>query len=223
MHLTGCPSLDLLVDTDLSLPEDIFERNHGVGAPVDSSRPYIVVLQHPVTTEYGDGLTQVRETLTAIEQVGRWGMQVIWLWPNVDAGSDDISKGLRIFRERANPGYIHFFRNFAAEDYACLINNAACLVGNSSSGIREGAFLGVPCVNIGSRQRARERGANVTDAPHVAADIEAAIERQVAHGRYEPSPLYGNGHAPSGLPRCWRVVAIGAQDAVLYGPIGHGG
>ena len=150
VHLTGCPSLDLLVDTDLSLPEDIFERYHGVGAPVDSSRPYIVVLQHPVTTEYGDGLTQVRETLTAIEQVGRWGMQVIWLWPNVDAGSDDISKGLRIFRERANPGYIHFFRNFAAEDYACLINNAACLVGNSSSGIREGAFLGVPCVNIGS-------------------------------------------------------------------------
>ncbi len=208
VHLTGCPSLDLLVDTDLSLPEDIFERYHGVGAPVDSSRPYIVVLQHPVTTEYGDGLTQVRETLTAIEQVGRWGMQVIWLWPNVDAGSDDISKGLRIFRERANPGYIHFFRNFAAEDYACLINNAACLVGNSSSGIREGAFLGVPCVNIGSRQRARERGANVTDAPHVAADIEAAIERQVAHGRYEPSPLYGNGHAAE------RIAAVLAESSL---------
>ena len=104
VHLTGCPSLDLLVDSDLSLPRDLFERYRGVGAVIDPSRPYIVVLQHPVTTEYGAGLAQIGETLAAIERVCEQGMQVFWLWPNVDAGSEDVAKGLRMFRERRNPG-----------------------------------------------------------------------------------------------------------------------
>ena len=216
VHLTGCPSLDLLVDTDLSLPDNLFERYRGVGVAVDLARPYIVVLQHPVTTEYGDGLAQIGETLTAIDRVGRRGMQVFWLWPNVDAGSDDISKGLRVFRERHNPGYIHFFLNCGAEDYARLINNAACLVGNSSSGIREGAFLGIPCVNIGSRQRARERGPNVTDAPHAAGDIEAAIERQVVHGRYEPSSIYGDGHAAERITTVLAETSLSVHKTLSY-------
>ena len=209
-------ALDLLVDTDLSLPDNLFERYRGVGVAVDLARPYIVVLQHPVTTEYGDGLAQVGETLTAIDRVGRRGMQVFWLWPNVDAGSDDISKGLRVFRERHNPGYIHFFLNCGAEDYARLINNAACLVGNSSSGIREGAFLGIPCVNIGSRQRARERGPNVTDAPHAAGDIEAAIERQVVHGRYEPSSIYGDGHAAERITTVLAETSLSVHKTLSY-------
>ncbi|MGH8121120.1 MAG: UDP-N-acetylglucosamine 2-epimerase, partial [Gammaproteobacteria bacterium] len=84
VHLTGCPSLDLLVDIDLSLSEDIFERYKGVGAKLEPAKPYIVVLQHPVTTEYGHGLAQINETLKAVDSIGRQGMQVVWLWPNVD-------------------------------------------------------------------------------------------------------------------------------------------
>ena len=216
VHLTGCPSLDLLVDIDLSLPRDLFDRNRGVGAAIDPSRPYIVVLQHPVTTEYGAGLTQVRETLAAIEPVSERGMQVFWLWPNVDAGSDDIARGLRIFRERRNPERVHFFKNCGAEDYARLINNAACIVGNSSSGIREGAFLGVPCVNIGSRQRARERGPNVVDAPHAAAEIVAAIERQLAHGRYEPSTIYGDGRAGERITAVLAEAPLSVHKTLSY-------
>lgn len=195
VYLTGCPSLDLLVDIDLSLPDDIFERYRGVGAQLDFREPYIMVLQHPVTTEYGQGLVQINETLRAVHEIGKNGMQVVWLWPNVDAGSDDISKGLRVFRERHDPNYMHFFKNFPAEDYARLLKNTACIVGNSSSGIREGAFLGTPCVNIGSRQRGRERGKNVIDVGYDADDIRSAIDRQIAHGPYEGSPLFGDGKA----------------------------
>lgn len=195
IHLTGCPSIDLLVDADLSLPHGIFDRYRGVGAPIDPAKPYMVVLQHPVTTEYGDGLAQINETLKAVDLIGRKGMQVIWLWPNVDAGSDDISKGLRVFRERHNPGYLAFVRNFAADDYARVLNHAVCIVGNSSSGLREGAFLGTPCVNIGSRQRDREHAPNVVHAPHEADAIHAAIERQIAHGRYPRSLMFGDGRA----------------------------
>jgi UDP-N-acetylglucosamine 2-epimerase len=86
-------------------------------------------------------------------------------------------------------------RNFAVEDYARLLNGAACIVGNSSSGLREGAFLGTPCVNIGSRQRNRERAQNVIDVPHQADAIYSAVEGQISRGRYPRSFLFGDGHA----------------------------
>jgi UDP-hydrolysing UDP-N-acetyl-D-glucosamine 2-epimerase len=192
VHLTGCPAMDLVADADLTLPPDLFKRYAGVGADIDPDRPYLVVLQHPVTTEYGQGFAQISETLNAISAIG---MQVAWLWPNVDAGSDDVSKGLRVFREHTNPDYLHFYRNFSPEDYLRLIKHCACLVGNSSSGLREGVFMGVPCVNIGTRQQGRERGVNVIDVPYDAEKIEAAIRRQLEHGPYEPSTLFGNGTA----------------------------
>lgn len=192
IRLTGCPSIDLIHELDLALPSGFFKRYGGVGAAIDPSRGYLVVLQHPVTTEYGSGFAQINQTLKAVAALKR---QTVWLWPNVDAGSDDISKGLRTFRERERPDYIHFFRNFSPEDYARLIANCQCLIGNSSSGIREGAFLGTPVVNIGSRQQGRERGANVLDAGYDAKDILAKIKRQLAHGRHPKNPLFGDGRA----------------------------
>jgi len=191
VFLTGCPAIDSIADIDLSL-DSIFKKYGGVGARINSDQPYLVVLQHPVTTEYGEGFAQINETLQAI---ARLRIQTVWLWPNVDAGSDDISKGLRLFREKHNPDYIHFYRNFSVEDYARLINNCACLIGNSSSAIREGSFLGVPAVNIGSRQTGRERDSNIIDVDYDAGMIQQAIEKQIIHGRYESSTLYGNGKA----------------------------
>lgn len=204
VHLTGCPSIDLLVDLDLALPEDLFKRYRGVGARIDPAKRYMIVLQHPVTTEYGDGLAQINATIDAVDRIGRNGMQVVWLWPNADAGSDDVAKGLRVFRETRNPNYLVLIRNFAVEDYARLLNNAACIVGNSSSGLREGAFLGTPCVNIGSRQRDRERGQNVIDVPHEADAIHHAIERQIANGRQARSYMFGDGRAG---PRIANILA----------------
>ena len=215
VHLTGCPSIDPLAESDLSLPDDLFERYAGVGAQIDPRRPYLVVLQHPVTTEYGQGVAQIRETLDAIAQVG---MQVAWLWPNVDAGSDDVSKGLRIFRERNQPDYVHFYRNFSVEDYGRVINNCACLVGNSSSGLREGAFLGVPCVNIGTRQQGRERGPNVTDVPYDAGQIEAAIRRQLANGRYPSSTVFGGGQAGKRIADVLASAEPRIQKRLCYAP-----
>ena len=216
VFLTGCPSIDLLADMDLSLPSDIFEKYTGVGAKLDSKKPYIVVLQHPVTTEYGQGFNQINETLNAIEEFGTLGIQVVWLWPNVDAGSDDVSKGLRIFREKNNPNYIHFYRNFSPEDYARLINNAMVIVGNSSSGLREGAFLGVPCVNIGSRQHGRERVENVIDVPYDKILIKDAVMKQINHGRYMRSNLVGDGRAGNKIAEILAFTPINIQKTIHY-------
>ena len=216
IHLTGCPSIDLLTEIDLSLPDDTFERYRGVGARIETSKPYIVVLQHSVTTEYGDGLAQINETLKAVDRAGRAGTQVVWLWPNVDAGSDDVAKGLRVFRERHNPDYLVFVRNFSVEDYARVLNNAACIVGNSSSGLREGAFLGTPCVNIGSRQRNRERGQNVIDAPYDADAIHAAIDRQLSKGRYPRSLMFGDGQAGARIADILAEVPLRLNKTLNY-------
>ena len=216
VFLTGCPSIDLLINIDLSLTPDLFERYKGVGAVLDPARPYIVVLQHPVTTEYGQGFQQINETLQAIHAIGSEGVQVAWLWPNVDAGSDDVAKGLRVFREKYRPEYLHFYRNFSPEDYARLINNSCCIVGNSSSGLREGAFLGVPCVNVGSRQNGRERAANVIDTPHNAKSIELAVRQQIIHGRYESSHLVGDGTAGRRIADILATASLSIHKQINY-------
>jgi UDP-hydrolysing UDP-N-acetyl-D-glucosamine 2-epimerase len=213
VHHVGCPAIDAIAQLDLSLSPDIFKRYAGVGATLDTTRPYLLVLQHPVTTEYGQGFAQINET---IEAVAGLTMQTAWLWPNVDAGSDDVAKGLRVYRESGGASRIHFFINFSVEDYARVLANAACIVGNSSSALREGAFLGTPAVNVGTRQQGRERGPNVMDAGYDAAAIRAAVEAQLAHGRYPRSTLFGDGRAGERIAAILATAEIKVQKRLAY-------
>lgn len=194
IFLTGCPSIDLAAEVliDPTLNFDPFERYGGVGVPVDLSNGYLVVMQHPVTTEYEMARKHVTETLYAVQDIG---LPTLWFWPNVDAGSGGSSNGIRTFRERENPSNIHFFKNMAPTDFLRLIRNSSSLVGNSSVGIRECSFLGVPVVNIGSRQAGRERGRNVLDVDCDRFEITAAIRHHRRNGCYPNDRLYGDGHA----------------------------
>lgn len=194
VHWVGCPAMDLAADVDRTIDQRFIERysQRGVGNNVDFTKPYIVVLQHPVTTEYGSGRKQIEQTLAAVTSLD---IQIVWLWPNVDAGSDDVSKGIRSHRENNDCSHMHFFKNFDPDDYIKLLANTKCLVGNSSSGLREGAFMGVPAVNIGTRQRGRETAANIKLVSYDAAEIRSAIEEHLAHGHYEPEFIYGDGTA----------------------------
>jgi hypothetical protein len=120
--LTGCPSIDIAaqVAAKPELEFDPFERYGGVGPREDLSKGYLVVMQHPVTTEYEEARQQVDATLYAVKDAG---LPVLWFWPNVDAGSDGTSKGIRIFREKEKPGNFHFFRNMFPEDFSgCCID-----------------------------------------------------------------------------------------------------
>lgn len=211
----GCTSFDVIADLDLDDLQPLIElqRKSGVGVTVDFERPYLVVIQHPVTTEYEENLKHINETISAIEALR---MHTIWIWPNMDAGSDWISKGLRMFREIRKPGYIHFFKSLPIEYYAPLINNAACVVGNSSSGIRESAFLGAPSVNIGTRQAGRERGRNVIDVEYDSKEIENAIQMQLKHGPYEPDYLYGDGKAGIKIVQILKDYEFRIQKRITY-------
>ncbi|MBF0541379.1 MAG: UDP-N-acetylglucosamine 2-epimerase (hydrolyzing) [Nitrospirae bacterium] len=212
IYLTGCPAIDIITDIDLSL-DGVFERYGGVGARIHTDKQYIVVLQHPVTTEFGSAFDQINQTLQAVKELH---IQTIWLWPNVDAGTDAVSKGLRMFREKYNPDYVHFYRNFSPEDYARIIYNCSCLVGNSSSAIREGSYLGIPSVNIGTRQHGRERGRNVIDVGHDSVEIKNAIETQIKHSRYERDILYGTGSAGKDIAEILAGCSITIQKKLSY-------
>ena len=215
VFLTGCPSIDLAIEVmeKPGLDFDPFMKYGGVGAPIKLDEGYIVVMQHPVTTEYKNARKQVEETLYAIKDLD---IPAFWFWPNVDAGADGTSTGIRSFREIEKPTHIHFFKNMEPNDFLRLIYNSKCLIGNSSVGVRESAYLGVPVVNIGSRQAGRERGANVMDVDYNKNDIESAIKAQIAHGRYESDPIYGDGNAGKNIANLLATVELKYDKKLMY-------
>jgi len=215
VHLVGCPRIDLvaeiLSESGDVLSDDLFVE--GVGNAFDLDKPFILVSQHPVTTEYGAGEEQITETLEAVRQSV---LPAIVLWPNADAGSDDIARGIRKWRERGLDNNMHFFKNLPIHVYVRLMRKTACLVGNSSSGIREGAFIGTPCINIGTRQTSRERGSNVIDVNGGTAEILNALRDQIAHGRYESEPVYGDGKAGEKIANILASKTVNVQKLITY-------
>ena len=119
-----------------------------------------MILLHPVTTNYLENNNLINELLLVVKNLNE---QIIWIWPNNDAGADLITKKLRSFREKNKNLKINFYTNFETEDYLKIIKRCKCLIGNSSSGIREASYLRIPVINVGDRQKFRERGNNVID------------------------------------------------------------
>jgi UDP-N-acetylglucosamine 2-epimerase len=111
---------------------------------------------------------------------------------------------------------MHFFKNLPVDVYVKLMKRTACLVGNSSSGIREGAFIGTPVVNIGSREAGRERGRNVLDVSHDRRAIADAIRRQIDHGAYPMEPIYGDGKAGDRIAGILASCQVSVQKRITY-------
>ncbi len=193
VHVVGCPRMDLVAEVLAQDGDDLSEIfNDGVGGTFNLDEPFVLLSQHSVTTEYGDGERQVTETLKAVQEVE---LPAIVLWPNADAGSEQVAAGIRKFREHEDDSRLHFFKNLPTADYIRLMKRTVCLVGNSSSAIREGSFIGTPAVNVGLRQEGRQRGSNVVDVGYEAAAIAEAIRSQIEHGPYAHEPIYGDGQA----------------------------
>jgi UDP-hydrolysing UDP-N-acetyl-D-glucosamine 2-epimerase len=200
----GCPSIDLIKKINFREKPDLQKYKYGVGHKLDLSRPYFVILLHPVTTSYIENYDLINNVIEAISNIK---IQIAWLWPNNDAGANFITKKIRSFREKNNNLKINFFTNLETEDYLKLIKNSKCLIGNSSSGIREGAFLKVPTVNIGDRQDLRERGDNVLDVVVNSKKILKAIT-VISQKKIKKSKLYGNGNSTKKIIKILRSVKL---------------
>jgi len=192
VYMTGCPSLDFIDDNkskDLNNILDKYLTNPKSIKDFD----FLLVLFHADTQHYLEVSNATREILKAIKEID---LPTIWLWPNVDAGTDFISKELRKFRETNPNSKIQFVRNFSPEEYVTVLNHTKCIIGNSSSGIRESSRIGTPSITVGSRQSGREIAENVILLNEIVSDnLKNAIIRQIKHGKYNPSNLYGDGRA----------------------------
>jgi UDP-hydrolysing UDP-N-acetyl-D-glucosamine 2-epimerase len=215
VYLVGCPRIDLVAEVlerdRNGLGPNLFAE--GVGGSFDLKQPFALLSQHSVTTEYGEGERQITETLMAVHKLR---IPTIALWPNADAGSEDIARGMRKFREHNDDSRIHFFKNLPTEVYISLMRRTACLVGNSSSAIREGAFIGTPSVNIGSRQAMRQRGSNVIEVDHHSEAIADAVLQQVKHGPFQSEPIYGDGHAGDRIADVLSTCSWRLQKQITY-------
>jgi UDP-hydrolysing UDP-N-acetyl-D-glucosamine 2-epimerase len=213
---TGCPSIDLAkeIKDNPILSFNPIEKYGGVGAQLDwENKGYIVVMQHPVTTEYEAAKEDVLKTLHAVAELG---IPTFWFWPNVDAGADGTSNGIRTFRELNKPQNIHFFKNMEPHDFLSLLVNSKCLIGNSSVGIRECSYLSVPVVNIGTRQNRRERGNNVLDVDYNKEAIKAAIKYQIENKNITSSTIYGNGESGNKIAEILAKKPLTFHKTITY-------
>ncbi len=160
----------------------------GLGIRIDVDKPFLMVMLHPVTTEK-DNRRYTELTLKTVDEIN---MPTVWFWPNSDAGTNEIAKAIRVYREHGQlkSNKIHFVTDILPEDFIALLRRARVLVGNSSTGIKECSYLGVPVVNLGSRQQHRLRGPNVVDVGYEPAAIRKAVQKQLAHGPYPSSDIY---------------------------------
>ncbi len=187
---TGCPSSDIAAALDSRLASEIV-NSRGAGAEIDVTKPFLLVVFHPTTTEYGGERQQMETLLAALDELR---VQTLLLWPNIDAGSDHISKVIRTFRSTHDSEWIRTLTNLTPENYLKVLANAACAVGNSSSFVRDAGYFGTPVVLVGNRQSGRETDEHAMRIPVEKDAILAAVKKQLTHGRYAPSTLYGDGH-----------------------------
>ena len=212
---TGCPSIDLAKEITEApgLNFDPIEKYGGVGKSLDWKNGYLVAMQHPVTTEYKQAKQHITESLKAVKEID---IPTFWFWPNVDAGSDGTSNGIRTFRELEQPENIHFFKNMEPVDFLRLLKGSKALVGNSSVGLRECAYLGVPVVNIGNRQNRRSRAENVTDVGYDKEEIIRATRKAMEQEHFPSSHLYGNGDSGVKIAEILASVELSFSKTITY-------
>ncbi len=186
----GCPSSDIARTLNCTLDSDIANAG-GNGAWIDIADQFLLVIFHPTTTEYGNEREQMEQILNALNALKR---QTLLLWPNIDAGADHISKAIRVFRDQTKQTWLRTQTNLSPENYLKVLANATCAIGNSSSFVRDASYFGTPVVLAGARQEGREIDEHVLSVPVRSQEIVSGVEYQLAHGRYYPSVLYGDGH-----------------------------
>jgi UDP-hydrolysing UDP-N-acetyl-D-glucosamine 2-epimerase len=208
----GCPSSDIARNLDRTLaPETV--NSIGGGAYIEVTKPYLLVLFHPTTTEYGSEREQMEELLVALDQLRK---PTLLLWPNIDAGADHISKAIRVFRDHRKPDWLRAITNLSPENYLKVLSNAACAIGNSSSFARDASYFGTPVVLVGSRQDGRETDTHVAFSEPSADRMLLAIQAQLTHGRYPPSMLYGDGYASERIARALVTLTPYVQKRLHY-------
>lgn len=196
--VTGAPGLD----DAIRLAQD--EAHEEWRLQVGIAPQFLLVVFHPVVQQAASAYSQTRALCEAVFSVG---LPVLWLLPNADAGSLGV---LQALEEHPLPTGSVRLAHLVRPLYLRVLREAAALLGNSSSGIVEAASFGTPVVNVGDRQRLRERNANTVDVAPEKDDIEAALRAALVHGKYQPDNVYGDGRAAPRISRLLQTLPLNA-------------
>jgi UDP-hydrolysing UDP-N-acetyl-D-glucosamine 2-epimerase len=208
----GCPSSDIAGSVDTTITSELI-NGQGNGAWIDVGQPFLLVIYHPTTTTYGGEREQMNQVLEALDHLAE---PTVLLWPNIDAGADHISKAIRIFRTERTPSWLRVLTNLEPENYLKVLSRTACAVGNSSSFVRDAGYFGTPTVLVGNRQNGRETDEHVSTVTPDADEIVAVVRRQLLHGRYPPSKLYGDGHVAERISNSLCTLKPYVQKQLSY-------
>ncbi len=208
----GCPSSDIARTLDRCLSPEVI-NGRGRGVTLDPTKPFMLAVFHPTTTEYGAEWQQMEALLRALDEIQ---VQTLLLWPNIDAGADHISKAIRVYRDRSNSSWLRTMTNLSPEDYLRVLANAACTVGNSSSFVRDASYFGTPVVLVGNRQKGREADAHVTFVPAETNAILEAATAQLKRGRYPGSTLYGDGYVSGRISQALTTLTPYVQKQLSF-------
>lgn len=214
VFFSGCPGMDLLKSCEKKMKKNFFNKVSYTGSKFLFNEKYILVVNHPVNTEnkkYNlDKINILLKTLTKVN------MHKIMFWPNADAYSDTISSQMRTFKEKYKNNDFTYVINSSPEEYASLLYNASCLVGNSSSFIREGSQLGIPALLLGNRQNKREVGKNVIYCDYESNTIIKKIKYQIRKKKYKKQNIYGNGNAGKFIVKILEKIKPTLKKQITY-------
>lgn len=182
IHVTGAPGLDGLTEAARVTKAQLAAHNG-----LDPAKPLALLVFHPVLQEAELAGTQIDTILRALVAAD---CQTLALLPNADAGSAAVRE--RLLCAQGAP-HISVHTHLAREDFIAAMAAADVMIGNSSAGIIEAASFGTPVLNLGRRQNLRERNANVVDVPEIDDSLAAHIAAALAHGRFTPANVYGDG------------------------------
>ncbi len=206
VHRAGAPSLDHVRRSKLLDRPQLEER-----LGVDLSVPSILVAYHPVTL-LRDTVAEADALFDALASLPQ---QLFFCFPNADAGSRSLIERVELFLRRRGNGRL--FVNLPAVQYWSLLRQVRLMIGNSSSGIMETGSFALPTINVGLRQKGRERPPNVLDALPTASSIVAQVKRaqgaeflQSIAGMTNP---YGDGHAAERILEV--LTSLPSRDRLL--------
>lgn len=193
VKVIGCPSIDLVREVQERNTELDFLSLGGVGAEFSINEEYGLIMFHPDTANEKENIYWV---LALISMIQESNLNWFWFWPNPDHGTNAISKLIRRFRERGELPRTRFIINLAPENFISLAIGSQILVGNSSFGIRESSYIGLPVLNIGKRQLGRQMDLNVhtLTEPNQLKSIWS-VAQGMAGSHFASSTLYGHGVA----------------------------
>ena len=198
IYVVGCPSIDVLINTPI-INRETLENKYGL----NFSKPFIILIQHPVTTESDSSFDQIKNTIDAITKLK---IQTIALLPNNDFGYSKII-------EQIKSSGIKWYPSLPTLDFINLYRNAWAIVGNSSSGIHESPTFGIPAVNIGNRQMGRQRAFNVIDTPNNTIEIQKAIQKALFDMKFRNKVKniinpYGQGSSAKEIVKILKEVSL---------------